>query len=320
MRAGDGGEGGAGSRLNATLCEGCDALCAVAAAHRGSRQRPCGARRAGPTESRRGRQEEERMEEVVFRREGAVEVITLNRPQVLNALNLAMLQALTRRFEELQQDDGARAVVVTGAGRGFCTGADLAGGGPRHDTHTPVGMRLSTGIYSRLIHSVVELEKPVVGAINGEAAGAGCNFALACDLLIASEKARFTQVFVRRGLVADAGGTYFLPRLVGLARAKELMFLGETVDAQKALELGLVNAVVPEDGGGHGAGAAARVGTHARHRHDEAHAQPVFPVGPGYLFGAGGCLPGLGGQHRGRHGGHHLFSAEEEPGLQGQVV
>jgi 2-(1,2-epoxy-1,2-dihydrophenyl)acetyl-CoA isomerase len=91
------------------------------------------------------------------------------------------------------------------------------------------------------------LEKPVIGALNGDAAGAGCNFALACDLLIASEKARLIQVFVRRGLVADAGGTFFLPRLVGLSRAKELMFTGEPVDAQRALELGLVIKVVPHD-------------------------------------------------------------------------
>jgi 2-(1,2-epoxy-1,2-dihydrophenyl)acetyl-CoA isomerase len=187
------------------------------------------------------------MDEVLFRREGAVEVVTLNRPEVLNAFNFNMLQALTRRFEELEQDDVVRAVVVTGAGRGFCTGADLTGGGARSDGHTPMGMRLSAGLYSRLIRTMAEMEKPVVGAINGDAAGAGCNFALACDLLVASEKARFIQVFVRRGLVADAGGTFFLPRLVGLARAKELMFFGEAVDAQRAYEIGLVNRVVPHE-------------------------------------------------------------------------
>lgn len=188
-----------------------------------------------------------KMDEVLFRREGAVEVVTLNRQEVLNAFNFNMLQALTRRFEELEQDDEVRAVVVTGEGRGFCTGADLTGGGARGDGHTPMGMRLSAGLYSRLIRTMVEMEKPVVGAINGDAAGAGCNFALACDLLVASEKARFIQVFVRRGLVADAGGTFFLPRLVGLARAKELMFFGEAVDAQRAYEIGLVNRVVPHE-------------------------------------------------------------------------
>ena len=91
------------------------------------------------------------------------------------------------------------------------------------------------------------MEKPVIGAINGDAAGAGCNFALACDLLIASEKARFIQVFVRRGLVVDMSGTFFLPRLIGLAKAKELAFSGEAIDAERSLELGLVMKVVPED-------------------------------------------------------------------------
>ena len=187
------------------------------------------------------------MEDVLFRREGQVEVITLNRPQILNAFNYNILLALSRRFQELHQDDDARAVVITGEGRAFCTGADLTGGGARADAHTPMGMRLSTHVYSSVIRAMSMLEKPVIGAINGDAAGAGCNFALACDLLIASEKARFIQVFVRRGLVADAGGTFFLPRLVGLARAKELMFSGEAVDAQRALEIGLVNRVVPHE-------------------------------------------------------------------------
>ncbi len=187
------------------------------------------------------------MEEVIFRREGAVEVITLNRPQVMNAFNFNMLEQLTRRFQDLEQDDEVRAVVVTGEGRGFCTGADLTGGGSRSDGHTPMGMRLSAVLYSRLIRAMAECEKPIVGAVNGDAAGAGCNFALACDLLVASENARFIQVFVRRGLVADAGGTFFLPRLVGLARAKELMFFGEALDAKRAYELGLVNRVVPPE-------------------------------------------------------------------------
>ncbi len=187
------------------------------------------------------------MDEVLFRREGQVEVITLNRPEKMNAFNYNMLYALIQRFEELHQDDDARAVVITGEGRGFCTGADLTGGGAREDAHTPMGMRLSTHIYSRTIRSMALMEKPVIGAINGDAAGAGCNFALACDILIASEKARFIQIFVRRGLVADAGGTFFLPRLVGLSRAKELMFSGEPVDAQRALEMGLVSKVVPHE-------------------------------------------------------------------------
>jgi 2-(1,2-epoxy-1,2-dihydrophenyl)acetyl-CoA isomerase len=174
-------------------------------------------------------------------------VITLNRPQIMNCFNNNMLYALTNRFGELHQDDGCRAVVITGEGRGFCTGADLTGGGARADAHTPMGMRLTTHVYSSVIRGLVMMEKPVIGAINGDAAGAGCNFALACDILVASEKARFIQVFVRRGLVADMSGTFFLPRLIGLSKAKELMFSGEAVDAQRALELGLVSKVVPHE-------------------------------------------------------------------------
>ncbi len=187
------------------------------------------------------------MEDVLFRREDQVEIITLNRPQTMNCFNNTMLYEMTRRFAELHQDDDCRAVVITGSGRGFCTGADLTGGGARADAHTPMGMRLTTHIYSAVIRGLVNMEKPVIGAINGDAAGAGCNFALACDLLIASEQARFIQVFVRRGLVVDMGGTFFLPRLVGLSKAKELAFSGEAIDAARALELGLVCKVVPPE-------------------------------------------------------------------------
>lgn len=190
---------------------------------------------------------EGKMEEVLISREGAVEVITLNRPEKYNAFSFTMVQELGDRIEKLQFDDDVRAVVITGSGKAFCTGADLSGAGARPDAAKPVGMRITTQGYSRMISAIWSLEKPVIGAINGIAAGAGCNFALSCDLLVASENARFIQVFVRRGLVADAGGTYFLPRLVGLARAKELMFTGEDVKAEKALEIGLVNRVVPHE-------------------------------------------------------------------------
>lgn len=187
------------------------------------------------------------MDEVLYRREGAVEIITLNRPDHMNAFSFAMVKELGSRLEELQFDDDVRAIVITGEGRGFCTGADLAGSGGREDAFTPPGMRITTFSYSKMVSSLWALEKPVIGAINGIAAGAGCNFALACDILIASEQAKFIQVFVRRGLVADAGGTFFLPRIVGLAKAKELMFFGESIPADEALKIGLVNRVVPHE-------------------------------------------------------------------------
>lgn len=187
------------------------------------------------------------MDQVMYRREGAVEVVTLNRPESKNSFSFAMIKELGDHFQRLTLEDEVRAVIITGTGQGFCTGADLSGPDNRPDINLPVGMRLTTQWYSRVVGGIMNLEKPVIGAINGVAAGAGINFALSCDILIASEAARFIQVFVRRGLVADMGGTFFLPRLIGLARAKELMFSGEEVDAGRALELGLVNRVVPAE-------------------------------------------------------------------------
>ncbi len=181
--------------------------------------------------------------ELLIEQEGNVRVVTLNRPEAMNALSFGMVKGLAAAFRDAGEDDSVRAMILTANGRGFCTGADLTGPGGRQDISTPVGMKLTTGLYGEMVNALANLEKPVVGAINGTAAGAGCNLALACDLVIASQAAKFIQIFVRRGLVADAGGTYFVPRLVGLARAKELMFLGEEISAERALELGLVMAV-----------------------------------------------------------------------------
>ncbi len=187
------------------------------------------------------------MDQVLYRREGAVEVVTLNRPQTRNSFSFAMIKELGDHFQRLSLEDDVRAVIITGSGKGFCTGADLTGPDNRPDIAQPVGMRITTQWYSRVACGIMNLEKPVIGAVNGVAAGAGCNLAFACDILIASEAARFIQVFARRGLIADMGGTFFLPRLVGLARAKELMFLADEIDAQRAWELGLVSKVVPEN-------------------------------------------------------------------------
>jgi 2-(1,2-epoxy-1,2-dihydrophenyl)acetyl-CoA isomerase len=187
------------------------------------------------------------MEELLVERDGNVAILTLNRPDKKNALSMPLVQAIGDTLEKFQFDDDVRAVILTGAGDGFSTGADLSGGGGREDAFTPLGMRITCFAYSKMVTSMWLLEKPIIGAINGVAAGASCNVAFACDLLVASEKAKFIQVFVRRGLIADAGGTYFLPRIVGLAKAKELMFFGEDIPAEKAMELGLVNRVVPHE-------------------------------------------------------------------------
>ena len=142
----------------------------------------------------------------------------------------------------------ASARFSTGAGRVFSTGADLTGrGSARKDAHTPLGMRISTFGYSRMVNAIWALEKPVVCAVNGAAAGAGCNLVLSCDLVMAADTAKFIQVFVRRRLIPDGGGTCFLPRLVGLLRAKQLMMLGEDLPAAQALAMGLIYNVVPAE-------------------------------------------------------------------------
>lgn len=187
------------------------------------------------------------MDELLVEKKNNVAILTLNRPDKKNALSMSLVQAVGDTIEKFQFDDEVRAVILTGAGDGFTTGADLSGGGGREDAFTPLGMRITCFAYSKMVTSMWLLEKPIIGAINGVAAGAGCNLAFACDLLVASEKAKFIQVFVRRGLIADAGGTYFLPRIVGLAKAKELMFFGEDITPEMALDLGLVYRVVPPE-------------------------------------------------------------------------
>ena len=166
----------------------------------------------------------------------------------MNALTYDMVQGLGDLFEAAQADDGIRAILLTGAGKAFSTGADLTGrGSARKDAHTPLGMRISTFGFSRMVNAIWALEKPVVCAVNGAAAGASCNLALSCDLVMAADTAKFIQVFVRRGLIPDGGGTYILPRLVGLPRAKQLMMLGEDLPAAQALAMGLIYNVVPAE-------------------------------------------------------------------------
>jgi 2-(1,2-epoxy-1,2-dihydrophenyl)acetyl-CoA isomerase len=186
-------------------------------------------------------------QELLVERDGAVEIITLNRPDKMNALTFNMVKGIARLMDEAQDDDSIRAVVLTGAGRAFSTGADLSGPSARQDVGTALGMRISTFSYSGMVTGIWSLEKPVICAVNGTAAGASCNLALSCDMVLAADTAKFIQVFVRRALIADAGGTYFVPRLVGLAKAKELMFLGEDIPAEKAEEIGLIYKAVPAD-------------------------------------------------------------------------
>lgn len=172
---------------------------------------------------------------------GAVALLTLNRPAQLNSLNPELLIRLRSALEAARDDDHLRAVVITGTGRGFSAGADLGGLDAGKDVRT-----LLARYYAPVIRTIAEMETPVIAAVNGVAAGAGASIALACDLRVAARSARFVQAFVRIGLVPDAGGTYFLPRLVGMGRAMEMALLGDDVSAEAAERYGMVNRVVED--------------------------------------------------------------------------
>ena len=182
------------------------------------------------------------MAEVETTREGAVLTITLNRPDVLNALNAATLKELGAALKDARADD-VRAVVITGAGRGFCVGQDLT---EFRGSAGDIGTRLR-GNYHQDITAIRALEKPVIAAVNGAAAGAGLSLACACDLRIASDQATFVPAFVNIGLVPDSGGTFFVTRLVGQARAFEWLCSGRRLTAAEAERWGVVSEVVDTD-------------------------------------------------------------------------
>jgi 2-(1,2-epoxy-1,2-dihydrophenyl)acetyl-CoA isomerase len=188
------------------------------------------------------------------RDERGVLTLTIDRPDARNALTHAMRDRLSDLLEEASTDLRVRVVVVAGAGGAFCAGADLRGqpDAPPRPEGAPdraVGdvARLVQRGWQRLVTAVQDCERPVVAVVDGVAAGGGVQLALACDLVVASDRARFVQSFVHRGIVPDAGAAYLLTRLVGPQRAKELFLLGEKVAADRALALGLVNQVVPAD-------------------------------------------------------------------------
>ncbi|MET7733009.1 enoyl-CoA hydratase-related protein [Streptomyces sp. NPDC005402] len=185
--------------------------------------------------------------EVLHTVEGQVSYVTLNRPEVLNALAPGQRDRLIELLAQASADPNVRAVVLTGTGRGFCAGADLRGGATTSDPVPGDVARVIRLGAQRLIAAVLDCEKPVIAAVNGTAAGIGAHLALACDLVLAAESARFVEVFVRRGLVPDGGGAYLLTRLLGPQRAKELMFFGDALHAADAERLGLVNRVVPDE-------------------------------------------------------------------------
>ena len=189
-------------------------------------------------------------ETIALERRGQIAVLTLNRPGRLNAINRAMMAELPSAVAQLKADDEVRALVVTGAGKGFCAGADLMGAGQTVAGQAPplnsqFDRLDEMGWVGRWAAMWSGFDKPVIGAINGVAAGAGMSTALACDVRIGCEAARFKSVFIERSLSPDSGLSFFLPRIVGYAAAADLIFTSRAVGAEEALKLGLLNRMAP---------------------------------------------------------------------------
>lgn len=184
-------------------------------------------------------------ESLLYERRGAVALLTLNRPQRMNAMGGTMKEDLVDAYRHAQLDDAIRAIVMTGAGAAFCAGGDVKEMSESKSSGVKRSIKEKTQpARDGALLAIYESTKPVIAAVNGAAAGAGMNLALAADIRLASTAARFSQAFVKRGLPPDTGGTYLLPRIVGLSKACELAWTGDALDAQEALRLGIVSRVV----------------------------------------------------------------------------
>jgi 2-(1,2-epoxy-1,2-dihydrophenyl)acetyl-CoA isomerase len=178
----------------------------------------------------------------------AVVVLTFNRPERMNTMGGSLIDETIAALTSLQRDASVRAVIITGAGqRAFCAGADVQGLSTSAQEAVAMERRRYVQRVQQLTLAIRNLEKPVIAAVNGVAAGGGCDIALACDIRLASEHARFGEVFARIGLFPGTGGTYLLPRLVGIAKALELIWTGDVIDAHEAERIGLVSRVVPAE-------------------------------------------------------------------------
>ncbi|SEM88748.1 enoyl-CoA hydratase-related protein [Lihuaxuella thermophila] len=185
---------------------------------------------------------------VVVTKADGVGLIKLNRPQVYNAFNNQMSTELLAALQEVNADPGVRCVVLTGEGKAFCSGQDLndRSAMQKKGEHFSLGDSVRSR-YNPIIMAIAKMEKPVIAAVNGVAAGAGCSLALACDMRFITPKTRFVEAFVRIGLAPDSGSSYFLPRLVGLGRALEIAMTGRDVGAEEAVQIGLANRMVEEE-------------------------------------------------------------------------
>ncbi len=186
-------------------------------------------------------------ETILYAVEGRTATITLNRPERMNAFTWDMVDAWAAALLEAQRDDNVHVVIVTGAGKAFCSGGDINNMGERTE-RTPLQRKSElAGHVHRIPLALEAMDKPVIAAVNGAATGAGMDLALQCDLRFAAATARFGETYVRVGLVPGAGGTWFLPRLVGTAKALELFWTGELISAEEAERIGIVNRVVPDE-------------------------------------------------------------------------
>lgn len=185
------------------------------------------------------------MSAVLLEKQGAVATVTLNRPEAMNSMNPELFAEALKAFDDVEKDNSVRVVILTGAGKAFCAGGDLAY--MREELSGSAQIHAFIALAGALSKKIHTLSKPVIGMINGVAAGAGANLLLACDITFAAASFRFGQSFSKVGVVPDGGGSYFLPRIVGLARAKELMFSGKLIDAETAQNMGLVNIVVADE-------------------------------------------------------------------------
>ena len=177
---------------------------------------------------------------IQFEKIGAIGKITLNRPDKYNAFVRGMALELQKKLDECRSDETIRCIIISGSGKAFCAGQDLK---EATDPNSPTIEEIVQQHYNPIIKKIREIEIPVIAAVNGVAAGAGANVALACDIVVAAQSASFIQAFSKIGLIPDSGGTYFLPRLIGIQKAAALMMTGEAVSAEKAETLGMIYAV-----------------------------------------------------------------------------
>ena len=186
-------------------------------------------------------------QDIIYTKEEGIATITLNRPDRLNAFSPEMMDSIYRAVEDVRKDKDMKVVIITATGRAFCSGADVKAMAQRYDQPGGEERKIPEAERVSMYLLLQKCEKPVIASINGVAVGGGLDFVCACDIRIASDKARFAEVFIRRGMIPASGGTYFLPRLVGIDKALQLIWTGDMIDAKEAERIGLVTMVVPHE-------------------------------------------------------------------------